>query len=128
MQFESLVEMENWRRKSSSFIDIYDDDYTENNIRFIDYPDDSDKPLYQRPEGQKKTGVSGKKSFAILSDPINIVSLKVELLTLKVTIIKQRDLKWIFLNIYLKKNESVLKYLHKTWLKIGWLEINKENY
>ena len=81
MQFESLVEMENWRRKSSSFIYIYDDDYSENNIRFTGYPGDSDKPLYQRPEDQKKTGVSGKKAFAILNDPINIdlvVSLKVE--------------------------------------------------
>ena len=41
------------------------------------------------------------------------------MLTLKVTIIKQRDL-----NIYLK-NDIVLKYLHKTRLKLVGLVINK---
>ena len=46
------------------------------------------------------------------------------MLTLKVTKIKQRDLKWIFLKIYLK-NDIVLKYLHKTGLKLVDLEINK---
>ena len=46
------------------------------------------------------------------------------LLALKVTIIKQRDLKWIFLNIYLK-SEIVLKDLHKARLKLVGLEINK---
>ena len=46
------------------------------------------------------------------------------MLTLKVTIIKQRYLKWIFLNIFLK-NDIVLKYLHKTGLKLVGLEINK---
>ena len=40
------------------------------------------------------------------------------MLTLKVTIIKQRYLKWIFLT-------KVLKYLHKTGLKLVGLEINK---
>ena len=38
--------------------------------------------------------------------------------------LKQRDLKWIFLNIYLK-NDIVLKYLHKTRIKLVGLEINK---
>ena len=45
-------------------------------------------------------------------------------MTLKVTIIKQRYLKWIFLNIYLK-NEIILKYLHRTRLKLVGSEINK---
>ena len=43
------------------------------------------------------------------------------------TIIKQRYLKWIFLTFIFKKTK-VLKYFHKTELKLVGLEINKENY
>ena len=41
------------------------------------------------------------------------------LLTLKVTIIKQRDLKWIFLNIYLKKRYCFEIFAYDR-VKIGW--------
>ena len=40
------------------------------------------------------------------------------------TIIKQRYLKWIFLTFIFKKTK-VLKYFHKTELKLVGLEINK---
>ena len=50
--------------------------------------------------------------------PGKIVCVNILVLTLKVTIIKQRYLKWIFLT-------KVLKYLHKTGLKLVGLEINK---
>ena len=50
--------------------------------------------------------------------PGKIVCVNILVLTLKVTIIKQRYLKWIFLT-------KVLKYLHKTGIKLVGLENNK---
>ena len=48
------------------------------------------------------------------------------LLTLKVTIIKQRYLKWIFLTFILKKRKFWNICTSRS--KIGWLKMNKENY